>query len=63
MEQLRRVVQGWLEIALAPVAWGLVCLGASANDDRLSGLGDECAVLIVRFADRIIGGAVYSAAK
>ena len=37
MEQLRRVVQGWLEIALAPVARGLFCLGASPNQVSVGG--------------------------
>ena len=37
MEQLRRVILGWLEIALAPVAKGLFCLGASPN--QVSGGG------------------------
>ncbi len=31
MEQLRRVVQDWLEIALTPLAGALFRLGASAN--------------------------------
>ena len=37
MEQLRRVVQGGLEIALAPVARGLFCLGASPNQVSVGG--------------------------
>ncbi len=37
MEQLRRVVQGWLEIVLAPVARGLFRLGASANQVSVAG--------------------------
>ena len=37
MEQLRRVILGWLEIALAPVAKGIFCLGASPNQVSVCG--------------------------
>ena len=37
MEQLRRVILGWLEIALAPVAKGIYCLGVSPNQVSVCG--------------------------
>ena len=37
MEQLRRVILGWLEIALAPVAKGIFCLGVSPNQVSVCG--------------------------
>ena len=37
MEQLRRVILVWLEIALAPVAKGILCLGASPNQVSVCG--------------------------
>ena len=37
MEQLRRAILGWLEIALAPVAKGFFCLGVSPNQVSVCG--------------------------
>ncbi len=60
MEQLRRVVQGWLEIALAPVARGLFCLGASPNQVSVGGFALNVATAGLVATDHLVtGGVLY----
>ena len=60
MEQLRRVVQGWLEIALTPVAKGLFRLGASANQVSVGGFMLNVATAGLVATDHFVAaGALY----
>ncbi len=58
MEQLRCVVQGWLEIALAPVARGLVCLGASPNQVSVGGFALNLATAGLVATDHLVAAGV-----
>ncbi len=58
MEQLRRVVQGWLEIALAPVARGLVCFGASPNQVSVGGFALNLATAGLVATDHLVAAGV-----
>ncbi len=60
MEQLRRVVQGWLEIALTPVARGLFRLGASANQVSVGGFALNVATAgLVATGHLVAAGVLY----
>ncbi len=58
MEQLRRVVQGWAEIALTPVARGLFRLGASANQVSVGGFALNVATAGLVAADHLVAAGV-----
>ena len=58
MEQLRRVVQGWLEIALTPVARGLFRLGASANQVSVGGFALNLATAGLVATDHLVAAGV-----
>ena len=58
MEHLRRVVQGWLEIALTPVARGLFCLGASANQVSVGGFALNVATAGLVATDHLVAAGV-----
>ena len=58
MEQLRRVVQGWLEIALTPVARGLFRLGASANQVSVAGFALNVATAGLVATDHLVAAGV-----
>ena len=60
MEQLRRVVQGWLEMALTPVAGGLFRLGVSANQVSVSGFALNVAAAGLVATDQLVtAGVLY----
>ena len=60
MEQLRRAIQGWLEIALAPVAKGLYCLGASPNQVSVGGFALNVVTAGLISSDHLVAaGALY----
>ncbi len=58
MEQLRRVVQGWLEMALTPVAGGLFRLGVSANQVSVSGFALNVAAAGLVATDQLVAAGV-----
>jgi CDP-diacylglycerol--glycerol-3-phosphate 3-phosphatidyltransferase len=58
MEQLRRVVQGWLEMALTPLAVGLLRLGTSANQVSVGGLALNVATAGLVAIDYLVGAGV-----
>ena len=58
MEQLRRVVQGWLEIALTPLAGVLFRLGASANQVSVSGFALNVATAGLVATDYLVAAGV-----
>ncbi len=58
MEKLRRVVQGWLEMALAPVAGGLFRLGVSANQVSIGGLALNVATAGLVATDHLFAAGV-----
>ncbi len=58
MEQLRHVVQGWLEIALTPVARGLFRLGASANQISVGGFALNVATAGLVATDHLVAAGV-----
>lgn len=55
MEQLRRIVQGWLEMALTPVAIGLLRLGTSSNQVSVGGLALNVATAGLVAIDYLVG--------
>jgi len=58
MEQLRRVVQGWLETALTPVARGLFRLGASPNQVSVGGFALNVATAGLVATDHLVAAGV-----
>ena len=58
MEQLRRVVQGWLEMALTPVAGGLFRLGVSGNQVSVSGFALNVAAAGLVATDQLVAAGV-----
>lgn len=58
MEQLRRIVQGWLEMALTPVAIGLLRLGTSSNQVSVGGLALNVATAGLVAIDYLVGAGV-----
>ncbi len=62
MEQLRRVVQDWLEIALTPLAGALFRLGASANQVSVCGFALNLATAGLVATDHLVAaGVLYPA--
>lgn len=58
MEHLRHVVQGWLEIALTPIAAGLLRLGASANQVSVGGFALNVVSAGLVAADHLVAAGV-----